>query len=460
MNASAITYYFFSLFSLLCICSGAFVQAQPAAATAEKQIFVMEIRAEIDPRMTRYVTLALEEARKRNSDYVIIDMDTYGGTLNDADAIRAKILGFPKPVIVFINPNAASAGALISIACDSIYMSSGASIGAATVVNGAGGQAAPDKYQSYMRSLMRSTAETNGRNPRIAEAMVDQTIDIDSVKEEGKVITLTTNEAIKYGFCEGKVNSIEELLQEMNVSSYQTHRFELSTTEKIISLFLNPFISGLLILAIIGGIYFELQTPGVGFPLLIAIIAMILYFIPYYLTGLAENWEILAFIIGIGLLAVEIFVIPGFGIAGISGLILVFGSLVLIMLDNDWFDFSRIASDALRNSLVAVGVGMTGALLTIIFGGARLLNSSRFQQITLQHKLEREDGYTSNFNRQLMVGKTGIAYTVLRPSGKVMIEESIYDASTRGDYIEKGASIVVVDQEGTSIRVRKVQSDI
>jgi membrane-bound serine protease (ClpP class) len=429
------------------------VTAQPAKV----HVFVMEIRDQIDPRMTRYVNLALEEATKTKADYLLIDMDTYGGTLNDADVIRSKLLNFPKPVMVFINPNAASAGALISIACDSIYMSNGASIGAATVVNGAGGEAAPDKYQSYMRSLMRSTAETNNRNPRIAEAMVDQTIQLDSIKQEGKVITLTTTEAIRYGFCEGRANSVEEILKMNNITGYRVSRYELSAIEKIIALFLNPFISGLLILAIIGGIYFELQSPGIGFPLLIAIIAAVLYFVPYYLNGLAANWEIIVFFIGIVLLAVEMFVLPGFGIAGVAGLVCIFGSLILIMVDNDWFDFSRIPAYSMRDSLTAVGIGMMGAILTIIFGGAKFVKSERFKKMTLQHKLDKDQGYTSNFLVKPMIGRTGEAYTVLRPSGKVLIDDTIYDAFTRGDYIDKGATIVVVDQEGSSVKVRKVQ---
>jgi membrane-bound serine protease (ClpP class) len=431
--------------------------SQSIAQPAKVHVFVMDIRSEIDPRTSRYVTLALEEAIKTNVDYLLINMDTYGGTLNDADKIRTAILNFPKPVLVFINPNAASAGALISIACDSIYMSSGASIGAATVVNGAGGEAAPDKYQSYMRSLMRSTAETNGRNPRIAEAMVDQTIQLDSIKQEGKVITLTTAEAIKYGYCDGRANSIEEVLKLNNIENYRISQYELSTAEKIISLFLNPFISGLLILAIIGGIYFELQSPGIGFPLLIAIIAAVLYFVPYYLNGLAANWEIIVFFIGLVLIGLEIFVLPGFGVAGLAGLICLFGSLILIMVDNNWFDFSRIPAYALRDSLTAVGIGMMGAILTIIFGGAKFVTSERFKKITLQHKMDKDQGYTSNFLVKPMIGRTGEAYTVLRPSGKVMIEDTLYDASTRGDFVDKGSSIVVVDQEGSSLRVRKVE---
>src|SRR5690606_2574650 len=229
---------------------------------------------------------------------------TYGGVLTDAKEIVDIIMKFPKPVWVFINSDAASAGALISIACDSIYMSPGATIGAATVVDGSG-EKAPDKYQSYMRSIMRSTAEENNRNPRIAEGMVDETLEIDSISPAGQVITFTTDEAMKYGFCEGKVTSIEDILKRNGVDDFEIVPFELSTPEKIISFFLNPFVSGLLILLIVGGLYFELQTPGVGFPGLAAAIALILYLVPYYLTGLAENWEIIAFFVGLILIALR-----------------------------------------------------------------------------------------------------------------------------------------------------------
>ena len=146
-------------------------------------------------------------------------------------------------------------------------MSSGASIGAATVVTGDGEQA-PDKYQSYMRSIMRSTAEAKGRDPKIAEGMVDEDLQVDSVSQEGKVITFSTSEAIKYGFCDAELNSVEEILQRQNINEYEISNFQLSSSENIISLFLNPFVSGILLLLIFGGLYFELQTPGVGFPFL------------------------------------------------------------------------------------------------------------------------------------------------------------------------------------------------
>ncbi|MBY0432713.1 MAG: nodulation protein NfeD [Cyclobacteriaceae bacterium] len=419
-------------------------------------VMVMEIKAEIDPRMLRYVKLSLEHAEKIKADYVIVEMDTYGGVLTDAKEIVDQIMAFKKPIWVFVNSDAASAGALISIACDSIYMAPGASIGAATVVEGAGGQAAPDKYQSYMRSIMRSTAEENGRDPRIAEGMVDEKVVIDSVKQAGKVITFTTSEAIANGYCEAKVESIEEILARNNVTNYKLEYYRLGTTEKIIAFFLNPFISGLLILVIIGGIYFELQTPGVGFPLFAAITALVLYLVPYYLNGLAEYWEILALFTGIILIILEIFVIPGFGVAGVLGIGMTVGSLILIMLNNDFFNFDFVPLGDIVVAMMATIGGLTGGALLLFFGGARLTQTKAFRRMALTDTQEKEKGYTSNFNEGPLTGKTGTAYTVLRPSGKVMIEDKIYDAFTRGEFVDKEEKIEVISVEGSSLRVKKI----
>lgn len=430
------------------------LSASLAWGQKKPQVMVMEIRDEIDPRMLRQVKLALDHAEKIKADYVIIDMDTYGGVLTDAKEIVDLVMDFKKPIWVFINSDAASAGALISIACDSIYMSKGASIGAATVVEG-DGQQAPDKYQSYMRSIMRSTAEANHRDPRIAEGMVDDRIVIDSIKQAGKVITFTTSEAIKYGYCEAQVESIEEILNRNKIKDYELQRFQLGVTEKIIAIFLNPFISGILILVILGGIYFELQTPGVGFPLFAAITALVLYLVPYYLSGLAEYWEIIALFIGILLLLAEVFIIPGFGVAGITGITLVVVSMVLIMLNNDFFNFEFVPmGDIVMATFATVG-GISGGMLLLIFGGARLTDTKAFKRISLNDSQESSQGFSVNSNTQAMMGKQGVASTILRPSGKVLIEDQVYDAFTRGEFVEKGEPIEVIGTEGVTLRVKK-----
>lgn len=428
-----------------------------ARAQKETSVFVLQIRAEIDPRMSRYTELAFEEAGKRNADILLIDMDTYGGTLDDADKIRNLILSSARPVYTFINNNAASAGALIAIATDSIYMAPGANIGAATVVF-ADGKPAPDKYQAYMRSKMRATAEEKGRDPDLAAGMVGQPTGKDSATV-GNVISFTTGEAIKNGFCEGKVNSIDQLLQtRANIKNYTIHYFELSSTEKIINIFLNPYLQSVLLLIILGGLYFELQTPGVGFALLASVVAAILYFLPNYLNGLAEYWEILIFIAGILLILLELLVIPGFGIAGVAGLLLLCAGIVLVLLNNNAFDFTFVPAHSIVEALAVLFAGIGGALILVFAGGARFVESRAFRRVMLEDAMDSKAGWTSNIYEATLLRQRGVAWSVLRPSGKVMIGDTIYDACTRGEYIEKGTTIEVVEIAGTSLRVKEISA--
>ena len=425
------------------------------AEPEKKKILIGEIKTNIDPRTNRYTKLLLDEGEKDDYDIIIIEMDTYGGAVNDADDIRTRILDYKKPIYVWINKDAASAGALISIACDSIYMSSGASIGAATVVTGDGEQA-PDKYQSYMRSIMRSTAEAKGRDPKIAEGMVDEDLQVDSVSQEGKVITFSTSEAIKYGFCDAELNSVEEILKRQNINEYEISNFRLSSSENIISLFLNPFVSGILLLLIFGGLYFELQTPGVGFPIIASITALLLYLIPYYLNGVAENWEIVLLFLGIILIAVEVFIIPGFGVFGILGLFTSIGSLILIMLNNDLFDFTFVVSGDIVSASLAVLSSIFLLGILILFGGIKLTDTDAFKKIALEETQDSKLGYVSNKYSDDYIGKKGKAFTVLRPSGKVIIDEKLCDATSYDGFIEKNSKIKVVGNEGSALKVSKI----
>lgn len=438
---------FFLLFGLISFSLSA--QEKP------KKVFTFKIDANIDPAMNRRVKLALEEAKKNEAGLIVIEMDTYGGVVTDADEIRTQILESEIPVYVFINKDAASAGALISIACDSIYMAPGSSIGAATVVNGADGTAAPDKYQSYMRSMMRSTAEATGRNPKIAEGMVDEKIVIEGISEAGSVITFSVSEAIKHGFCEGEFDSVEAILKSQNLENAELLAYEEDTVDKIIAFFLSPAISGVLILIIIGGIYFELQTPGVGFPLLAAIIATLLYFIPYYLNGLAENWEILIFIAGIVLLAVELFVIPGFGIFGVLGIVCIIGGLVLGMVPNQDFNFDFVPASQLFGALLTVILAALASVGLVFWLTPKVNQWGAFSHITLATTLDRSAGYTSSFYSETLLGKSGIVHSRLRPSGKVEIDGEIYDAYSRGEFLDQGEKIIVISTEGTSLKVKK-----
>ncbi len=440
--------------------------------TRNTLVYKFNIKENIAPAIWRQTKQAFEAADSLNADLMLIHMNTYGGTVLDADSIRTKILNSPIPVYVFIDNNAASAGALISVACDSIYMRPGGSIGAATVVNQTG-QQMPDKYQSYMRSTMRATAEAHGgdtiisgqdttfrwfRDPQIAEAMVDERVYIPGIIDTGKVLTFTPSEAMKYGFCEGIADNVPEVLELIGVSEYEIVEYKPTTLEKIIGFLVNPMVSGLLIMAILGGIYFEMQTPGIGFPLIIAITAAVAYFAPLYLEGLAANWEILLFVVGLILIALEIFVIPGFGVAGLLGILFSFTALVLSLINNVVFDFEGVHPDKILSALTTVIVALFGGFILSLVLGKRLFtaNSGAFKNLSLHSIQDKNEGFVGvDTSSRSLVGKEGVAYTTLRPSGKVKIDGKLYDAVSGLGMIDRGDEIIVIRTESAQLYVEK-----
>jgi len=420
------------------------------------KVYIFNIKEEIAPPVLRSTQKAFKAAKDTAADLILIHMNTYGGMLESADSIRTIILQSKIPVWVFIDNNAASAGALISIACDSIYMRPGANIGAATVVNQTG-EALPDKYQSYMRSMMRSTAEAKGRDPKIAEGMVDPRISIPGVSDSGQVITFTTSEAIEHKFCEASAESLEDVLQKAGIENYKIVRHQLTASDRIIGFLISPIISGILIMIIVGGIYFELQTPGIGFPIGASILAALLYFAPLYIEGLAANWEIIIFIVGLILIAVEIFAIPGFGVAGISGIILVVVGLALSMVGNMDFEMGSFPVNELVSALSIVIIATFLSLILSFYISRKLFTTTVFGELALATTQNKTEGYTSAVaSYESMMGREGIAKSVLRPAGKIEIDDEVYDATAEAGFIEKGSHIKVVNYINAQLFVRKV----
>lgn len=423
------------------------------------RIYKFDIKEEIAPPVWHMVKKAFTEASVGNYDLVLIHMNTYGGLVDAADSIRTTILNSKIPVYVLIDNNAASAGALISIACDSIYMVPGANIGAATVVNQTG-EAMPDKYQSYMRSMMRSTAEASGRDPDIAQAMVDDRIAIPGVIDSGSVLTFTTSEAIENGFCEGEVESIKDLLQSIDIIDYDIYTQQLTASDSIIKFLTSPLISGVLIMLIVGGLYFELQSPGIGFPLGAAILGAILYFAPLYIEGLVENWEIILFFVGIVLLAIELFVVPGFGFFGISGIVIILLSLALAMVGNDGFNFTIPDVTAIIHALIVVSFSSLIGIVASYYLSKKLFATNSMLNLSLATTQKREDGFGIEVETYSnVVGQDGTAYTDLRPSGKVKISNQIYDAIAVSGYISKNEKVVVMDYSNAQLIVKSKKDD-
>ncbi len=319
---------------------------------------------------------------------------------------------------------------------------------------------------------MRATAEAKGkikvvengieklrwkRDPGIAEAMVDPSIHIQGVVDTGKVLTFTVLEAIENNFCEGEAGSIVELLKMAGIQNYEIKEYKLTSIDKIINFLINPVVSGLLIMLIIGGVYFELQSPGIGFPLAAAIIGAVFFFAPLYLEGMAENWEIILFIAGIVLVGVEVFVIPGFGIAGISGIILIIVGLTLSMIGNVSFDFKGVKLEGLFTALATVVSSIFLSIIFSIYLSRKLLISSPLSFLVLNSTQQKSEGYLSvETKTSEVVGSQGLAMTILRPGGKVIIGDDVYDAVADVSYIEKGEKVEVIRYESGQIYVKKV----
>lgn len=447
------------LTAFLIIAAQIYSFANPINNKSATKVYHVKLSEEIQPAASRLIKNAFQAAAENEADLILIEINTYGGRVDIADSIRSKILYSKIPTIAYINNNAASAGALISLACDSIYMKPGASIGAATVVDGASGEQMPDKYQSYMRGMIRSTAETKGRNPDIAEAMVDERKVVEGISEAGKVLTLTSVEALKYNMANGIVNSTDEILQKLNIENSEMIEHETNTADQLINFLLNPLVNSLLILVIIGGIYFELKTPGLGFPILAALTGAILYFAPLIIDGTANVWEILLFAAGIILLLLEIFVIPGFGVAGIAGIICIVAALTFSLVDmgSHGFEFNFIIGDLLVRAFFRVMVVISFAFGMIFFFGESILNMPGFNKLILKSEQVSAEGYTVKRNELYdLIGREAIVVNQLRPAGKVAIDEQHYQAISTANMIEKDTKVKVTGVNGYSLIVSEL----
>lgn len=446
--------------------------ASIVANDSTKLIYKINIKQEIGSASWHHLQNGLYHANQRNADYILLEMNTYGGTVLDADSMRTAILNSKIPVYAFINNNAASAGALIAIACDKIYMRNGANMGAATVVDMTG-EKAPDKYQSYMRSLIRSTAESHGkdaivqqngdtiyqwkRDPLIAEAMVDERVVVPNLIDSTKVLTLTASEAMQVGYCDGIAENIDEVIVKyMGISDYKIETYDPTWFDRIKDFLTHGIVQSILIMMIMGGIYMELKTPGIGLPAAIAITGAILYFAPLYMDGYAQNWEILLFVAGLILIAFEIFVIPGFGVAGIAGITLAVAGLFLSLLGNVDFNFEGVSSDQAVKSLLTVTVGIAMSFILIIFVISRIgKEHSLLRNVALTTD---QEGFSSVPERQRsLIGQIGVTATILRPSGKVIVGNEYYDAVALQSYIDKGKKVKVSKYENSQLYVVEIK---
>ena len=415
-------------------------------------VYHIKIDGEINLGIPNYVARIITRANEEKAAAVILEINTPGGRVDAALQIRDAIFEAKVPTIAFVNREAASAGALISLSCQKIFMAPGSSIGAVTPVDQSGKKAS-EKVVSYLRSVMRSIAQRNNRPVDIVEAMVDEDIEIPKISEKGKLLTLTAKEAIDLKIADGIAEDLPDLLNQFGLKLESTIRTRISWSEKLVYFLTNPIISSLLLTIGIFGLIFEVRTPGWGIGGTLALIALTLFFGSHYLVNLAQWTEIVLFFVGVGLLILEAFVIPGFGIAGISGIIFILASFVLSLIGH----IGSVDTAEILNAISLVGVSFILAFILVLPIMKLLPKTRTFQKLVLNTAEKTKEGFRSTPKHyEQFIGQVGVSLSPLRPAGIAQIDDNRLDVVAEGEFIEQNSEIKVVKVEGYKIIVRQV----
>jgi membrane-bound serine protease (ClpP class) len=421
-----------------------------SSSFSQQKIFVANIDAEIDLGMAPYIKRVIKAAEDADAKAIIFKINTFGGRVDAATQIKDAIIGTNILTIAYINNRAVSAGALISLSCNKICMVKGGVIGAATVVDQSG-QKQSEKYQAYMRSEMRSTAEKNGRRTDIAEGMVDERVVIPGLVDSTKLVSLTSEEALKYGINDFIVKDIDDLLAKFNLRDTKIIEEKSNWAEGVVRFLNNGIVSSLLIMIGFFGLLAEIKSPGWGIPGTAGLIALALFFGSSYILELASIVEILLFIVGVVLLLLEIFVIPGFGIAGISGIILIIVSLFLSLVGKDPF----LDWHAVSIALIQLSSALVMAIVLLLVLAKFLPQTTAFKKFILSEEEKANQGWVSVNQDKALVGMEGVAATPLRPSGTAEINNKKVDVVTESEFIERGKKIVVIAVDGMRVVVKE-----
>jgi membrane-bound serine protease (ClpP class) len=424
--------------------------AVPAVARAQAVVYRVPVTGVVELGMAPFIERSLEEAAAQGMRAVVLDMDTPGGRVDAAERIADAISDSSVPVYTLVNRRAFSAGALIALSTQGIYMRPGSVIGAATPVDGAG-ETAPEKIVSAMRSEMRALAEARGLDPTIAEAMVDPDIAIEGIDEAGKLLTLTTEEAVRVGYAT-EVDDMPELLEQLGATGAQVVTSRPNWAEGVVRFFSNPVVAPFLLTLGFLGLITEIKTAGFGLAGVAGLLSLALFFGSHLIVGLAGWEDIIVFGVGLALLGVEIFVIPGFGLFGILGGVGVLAGLYLSLMGGlpTSADFTR-AGLVLSTTMLLIVV-TAWAMIRSLPRSKRFLKSG----IILGEGMERAAGYVSATPRRELVGMVGKAITDLRPSGTGLFGEERIDVVSESEWITEGTPIRIVSAEGYRHVVRPV----
>ena len=412
----------------------------------------MKLEGMIDPGVSAFVERVIEDAEANEVDAIVFEIDTFGGRVDAATVIRDAILDSEALTIAFINKRAISAGALISLACDKIVMAQAGTMGATTPVDGSGTKAS-DKVTSYMRAEMRATAESTGRDAKIAEAMVDERVDIPGLSAEaGRPATLTTEQSLNYEMADETAESLRDVLSIYDLGEAEIVPIELNWAEHVVRLLTHPAVTSILLAVAMFGLIAEVRTPGWGLGGTLALVALGIFFGSHLVVKLAEWQELAIFAVGLGLLLVEVIVIPGFGIAGLAGVGLMLGSLVVTQLG----DFQLWNVDEIAAVIVRLSASMVGAFVLSLVMLRSLPRMASFNRLVLETETRASEGYVSSSRAENeLLGKEGVTVSELRPAGIALIDGRRTDVVTDGEFVAVNQAVEVVEVSGNRVVVRR-----
>ena len=424
--------------------------------SAAETVYIVPIQGTIENGLAAFVSRVMSEAEEEGAAAVIFEIDTPGGALDAALTVRDAILYSEVKTIAFINPRAISAGALISLATKHIVMVEGGTIGAATAVD-MQGKKASEKIISYFRNEMKATAEKTGRPPKLAEAMVDEDVDLPELAPKGKLLTLTTEEAVEQGIAEisitatGTSERIKEILKQFELDGADLRRQSVNWAEQVVRWLTHPVIASLLMSLGFLGLIFEIQSPGWGIGGTVGLICLGLFFGSHMLVNLADWSEVLLFILGVVLVLADLFFVAGFGLLAAPGFALIFVSLLLSLMGRSELWTWGSAGEAARPVLLSMALTVVLAIWMI----KSLPRTTTWNRLVLKAEEKSDDGYRAVSEYDNLVGVIGTAFTPLRPGGTGLIEGRRISVATEGDFIDKDTPIKVVEVEGNRIVVRK-----
>jgi len=443
--------------SLLCAaCAAVALVCAAAPCGAVPRVMVIDIDGEIELGMAPFVERTTARAAEGGYDLVIYRINTFGGRLDAAVAIRDAIISAEVPTASFVDKRAISAGSLIALAAERVYMHPQSTIGAAEpVAMGIGlthGEAG-EKVVSYWRAELRSTAERNGRPARVAEAFADKSIEIPGVIEEGKLLTLTAQQAVELGIADTTASSLDEVLDREGLPGAEIERPGMNAAERVAGFLTRGMVSSILLTLALLGIFFEIRTPGFGLPGIVAIVSLALFFGSHSIVHLAGWGEILLFFFGAAMLLVEIFLIPGFGIVGTIGIIAIVASLYLSLVGRFYHP-----TDVVSGAKI-LAVSFISSFILILIALRYLPKWTPVGRLVLKTEETAETGFRATPHEyEQLAGRTGRALTPLRPAGTAIIDGKKYSVVTEGDFIERDSEIRVTTIEGYRIVVEKAEA--